>query len=229
MKSEYLLDLSIVDNRLKIRLKEPIDDYSLFTYGDNKNITGRLIIDDNRHISSEQRRKIYALIYDLCMYTGDDYQGYGCEQWKFYFKQEVMNIFNVKEFSLSDCSVTVANYMILTILNFMFDEDIPFRTKTWDSIPTEFPKQMLAIKHKRCVLCGKPADIAHVRAVGAGRNRNKISHVGNYIMTLCRKHHKEQHDRGIKDFANKYHIRPIKVTPEIAKQLHLGKVEKNGQ
>lgn len=224
MKSEYLVDLSVVDNRLKMRLKEPIDDYSLFTYGDNKNVTGRLIIDDNRKISAEQRRKIYALIYDLCLYTGDDYQGYGCEQWKYYFKQEVMNAFSVKEFSLSNCSVTVANYMILTILNFLFDEDIPFRTKTWDSLSDEFPKQMLCLKSKRCVLCGKPADIAHFKAVGAGRNRNKISHVGNYIMTLCRTHHTEQHKSGIKKFMDRYHIKPIKVTPEIAKQFKLGRM-----
>lgn len=229
MKTEYSIDLSVVNNKLKIRLREPIDDYSLFTYGDNKNVTGRLIIDDNRTISAEQRRKIYALIYDLCMYTGDDYRAYGCEQWKFYFKQEVMNIFNVKSFSLSNCSITVANYMILTILNFMFDENIPFRTKIWDSLPSEFPKQMLAIKRKRCVICGRPGELAHWDAVGSGRNRNKINHVGMQAMTLCRDHHQEQHNIGLHEFAVKYHIRPIKITAELAKRLRLGRTLRDEQ
>ena len=140
----------------------------------------------------------------------------------------VETIFGIDEFSLSNCSVTVGNYMILTILEFLFQHDIPFETKTWDSIPNDFPRQMLCIKNKRCVICGKPADIAHYNAVGTGRNRNKINHVGMYIMTLCREHHTEQHKVGIKDFMNKYHIKPIKVTEEIAKQLHLGKVAENG-
>ena len=104
----------------------------------------------------------------------------------------------------------------------MFAEDIPFKFKTWDSIPQEFPKQMLCLKNRRCVLCGRPADIAHYNAVGMGRNRNKMSHEGLYIMTLCRAHHTEQHKIGLKTFIMKYHIKPIKVTKEIAKQLKLG-------
>lgn len=139
----------------------------------------------------------------------------------------VETTFGVNHFSLSNCSMTIGNYMILTILNFLFEYDIPFKTKTWDSIPDDFPKQMLCIKNKRCVICGKPADIAHYNAVGMGRNRNKINHVGMYIMTLCRIHHDEQHHymryKGLNDFFEKYHIKPIKVTEEIAKQLHLGR------
>ena len=144
------------------------------------------------------------------------------EYWKEKFKFMVETIFGIDEFSLSDCSVTVGNYMILTILEFLFQHDIPFKTKTWDSIPNDFPKQMLCIKNKRCAICGKPADIAHYNAVGTGRNRNKINHVGMYIMTLCREHHTEQHKIGIKNFMNIYHLKPIKVTKEIAKELHLG-------
>ena len=115
--------------------------------------------------------------------------------------------------------------MIEAILEFLFDNDIPFQTKTFDIIPDWFPKQMLCLKKKICVICGKPgADIAHVQTVGMGRNRAKINHTGMYIMSLCRECHIRQHQMGISSFMQKYHIKPIKVTKEIAKELHLGVV-----
>lgn len=208
-------------NQITVTLDEKMNVYELQRFANGKQPTVELSIEDGRHISPDQRKKIYALINDLCEYTGDV-----PEYWKEQFKFMVEITFGIDHFSLSDCSVTVGNYMILTILNFLFEHDIPFKTKTWDSIPDSFPKQMLCIKNKRCVICGKPADIAHYNAVGMGRNRNKINHVGMYIMTLCRIHHDEQHHymryKGLNDFFEKYHIKPIKVTEEIAKQLHLG-------
>lgn len=211
---------SINGDTLKIVIDEPMDLYKVNRLADGKKLSVSLKINDNRLISVEQRKKIYALLNDLSCYTGEL-----VEIWKDYFKNEVECLFGLKSFSLADCSKTAANYMILAILNFMFENDIPFKTEIWDSLPSEFPKQMLCLKNKRCVLCGKKADIAHFNAVGMGRNRQKISHVGMYIMTLCREHHTEQHKIGIKNFCMKYHIKPIKVDKEIAKQLNLGVIK----
>ena len=212
--------IGIQGNMLKIVPDEDLDIARVNRLANGKQPTVELKIADNRKISPEQRKKIFALINDLCSYTGDV-----PEYWESVFKYQVRETFGVDEFSLSDCSVTIGNYMILVILNFLFEENIPFKTKTWDSLPSEFPKQMLCLKNKRCVLCGKPADIAHYHAVGAGRNRNKINHVGNYIMTLCRVHHAEQHQVGLRSFLLKYHIKPIKVTEDIAKQFKLGVID----
>ena len=44
-------------------------------------------------------------------------------------------------------------------------------------------------------------------------------------MALCREHHTMQHTIGLDTFMELFHIKPIKVTPEIAKELHLGKVD----
>lgn len=205
-------------NELTVEV-EDIDLYKLQRLSDDKMPTVELTVNDNRRISPEQRAKIYALINDLCSYTGDvpDY-------WKDFFKSQVKDLLNLEELSLSDCSVTAGNYLILTILNFLFEEDIPFKSKIWDSIPDDFPKQALCLKNKRCVICGKRAQIAHYDAVGVGRNRYKISHVGKYIMMLCAEHHKKQHDIGVSFFTTLYHIKPIKVTTEIAKKLKLGRV-----
>lgn len=208
--------------RLTIELDEELDTKKVNTLVNGKQPAVELYVDDGRRISRDQRAKIYALINDLCDYTGDV-----PEEWKERFKFKTQLVFGIDHFSLSDCSVTTANNMILVILDFLFDNDVPFKTKTWDSIPNEFPKQMFCIRHKQCVICGKPAQTAHYTAVGSGRNRNTISHVGMYINTLCEDHHKQQHRLGKESFAELYHIKPIKVTPEIAKQLKLGRKDKN--
>lgn len=207
---------------LEITLEEEMDARRVNTLADGKKPSVELYVDDGRRISRDQRAKIYALINDLCDYTGDV-----PDEWKERFKFKTQMDFGIDHFSLSDCSVTVANNMILEILDFLFNNEIPFKTKTWDSIPNEFPKQMFCIRHKQCVICGKPAQTAHYYAVGSGRNRNKINHVGMYINTLCDDHHKQQHRLGVEGFANLYHLKPIKVTPEIAKQLKLGRIKKD--
>ena len=50
----------------------------------------------------------------------------------------------------------------------------------------------------------------------------KISHIGYQIMALCREHHNEQHNTGIWTFMRKYHIKGVRVTPELAEMLRLG-------
>ncbi|GBG95214.1 hypothetical protein LFYK43_16730 [Ligilactobacillus salitolerans] len=213
---------SVSGNRLEIALDDVLSTQSISRLADNQKPTIKLEIADNRRRSPAQLKKIWALINDLCDYTGDI-----PDEWEQRFKYMVKLHFGIDSFSLSDCSITIANHMILEILNFLFEEDIPFKSKTWDSIPSDFPKQMLCLKNKRCVICGKPADIAHYTAVGSGRNRNHINHVGMYINTLCRLHHVTQHSMGAEKFTEYYHIKPIKVTEEIAKQLHLGRIDKD--
>lgn len=162
---------------------------------------------DNRRISYDQRAKIFALINDLCDYTGDV-----PEIWEKRFKWMTTRTFNLPDYSLSDCSVTVGSYTILTILNFMFEEGIPFKTRTWDSIPDDYPKQRMAIMRRLCVICGKPgADLAHYQAIGR-RSRSKVDHRKFWFMSLCRKHHTEQHTIGIREFIAKYHIKPVKLS-----------------
>ena len=150
------------------------------------------------------------MIDDLCNYTGDE-----PKRWENEFKWRVQVTFGLDEFSLSNCSMTVGNYMILTILDFLFAENIPFRTKLWDSLPQDFPRQRLALKNRTCVICGRPhADLAHYKAVGMGRNRHKIDERKMYFMTLCREHHQEQHNIGIKEFMQKYHLKPLRLSDD---------------
>lgn len=202
--------LGIQGNELRLAVDDSFNLDKVIRFSDGKQPSGELIIDDNRHISRDQQKKIFALIDDLCNYTGDE-----PKRWENEFKWRVQVTFGLDEFSLSNCSMTVGNYMILTILDFLFAENIPFRTKLWDSLPQDFPRQRLALKNRTCVICGRPhADLAHYKAVGMGRNRHKIDERKMYFMTLCREHHQEQHNIGIKEFMQKYHLKPLRLSDD---------------
>lgn len=204
----------VTRNSITFTTEKEIDVYRVHKLANRMQPEGRFEVIDNRRITQSQRGKIFALINDLCDYTGDL-----PEEWERHFKWCVSRTFDIPDFSLSDCSVTTGNLMIEYILNFLFEENIPFRTKTWDSIPSDFPKQRLAIMHRKCVLCGKPADIAHYTAVG-NRSRKLVDHRKLWFMSLCRKHHTEQHTVGIMTFCKRYHIKPIKLSE--SDLIHLG-------
>lgn len=208
----------IVGRFLIIRLNDDPDLTKLLKYKrKGKHIRVKVEAIDDRQISDDQRKKIFALINDFCNYTGD--VQHDAEE---YFKFRTQMSFGIEYFHLSNCSVTTANQMILTILDFLFEENIPFKLKTWEAIPNEFPKQVLAMKNRTCVICGKPnADLAHYRAVGMGRNRHEIDERKMYFMSLCREHHTEQHKIGINSFVKKYHIKPVKLSDEDLIRFHI--------
>lgn len=200
--------LSISGNELTIAVDDVLSIARIRQLSNGKQPSVALTVDDSRHISRDQQKKIFALIHDLCNYTGDE-----PKRWENEFKWRVEITFDVDEFSLSDCSMTVGNYMILTILDFLFEENIPFKTKLWDSLPSDFPRQRLCLKNRTCVICGRQhADLAHFKAVGMGRNRRKIDERKMYFMTLCRQHHQEQHRIGINNFMKRYHLKPIRLS-----------------
>lgn len=169
-------------------------------------------LEDGRSITPDQRKKIFALLRDISDFTGDPID-YTEDLMKGYTR----SIFGLDAYSLSSCSMTTASNMIYTILEFCFRNDIPFKTRTWDMIPNDFVRQWFCLRFRKCVICGKPADLAHFETVGIGRNRYKINELGYHWMALCRIHHVEQHTIGIDSFIQKYHIKPIKLTAE---QLH---------
>ena len=215
----------LTPSELTVRLDSEIDLQQVRKLANGTLPKVQIEVIDNRRISYDQRAKIFALINDLCDYTGDV-----PEIWEQRFKWITARTFGLDDYSLSNCSVTVGNYTILTILNFMFEENIPFKTKTWDSIPSEYPKQRLAIKRRMCVICGKRADLAHYDAVGR-RSRELVDHRDFYFMSLCRAHHTEQHTIGVIEFCKKYHIKPIKLSGDdlvslgVMTRKHLNELE----
>lgn len=178
-----------------------------------------LLFDDGRHITVSQRRKIYAIFREIDSWNGN----YNLFLTKKQVKDEYLNYLGVKKrFSLSNCSIERASNFIEFLLGFCFSFDVPLSSKVVDSIREQYGWDMYCLKYHRCMICGAHADIAHVHAVGIGRNRKKINHEGNSVMALCREHHQMQHNVGIKTFMQRNLLKGVKVTPEIAKMLKLG-------
>ncbi len=69
-----------------------------------------------------------------------------------------------------------------------------------------------------CLICGGVADGHHCFGVGIGRNRKTPKWEDFTIIPLCRKHHQELHQIGIKKFEEKYKINLYKEALKILAQ-----------
>lgn len=158
---------------------------------------------DPFRITDKQRRKIFALVKDIEAHTGQpmDYM-------RHMFIEYVRTYYGYdKRISLSDCTRTQASQIIEVTLDWIFHNDIPLAYKTSDLLKQDKSFLYWSTVNRNCVICGKPhSDLAHRYAVGKGRNRDKINHVGNQVLALCRTHHNEQHQIGMDTFNNKYHL-----------------------
>lgn len=177
---------------------------------------GEIRVDDGRRISSEQRKKIYALCRDISDYTGHDVED---------LKENILKVgFMIKEdrdyFSLSDVDMTTARYFIEYILEFCFEWDVPLDEKTVALAKEVNNYLYLCLRYRRCAVCGRYADIHHhENLVGMGMDRAKHNHEDSRYIALCRTHHTECHTIGHKTFENKYKLAAIKLNAQAIKEL----------
>ena len=159
-------------------------------------------IDDGKKITDKQRRKIFALLNDIYVWSGNPQEDM---RQMFIFYLEMMN--GYENISLRDCSRRVAGELIDLIIEWVFIHDVPLNYKTSDMLKNDRTFLYMSTINRTCVICGtQNSDIAHRYTVGAGRNRNDIDHYGNEVLALCRFHHSEQHAIGIDSFNEKYHL-----------------------
>lgn len=209
---------SIKGREINALMDDDIDTTRLDRLSNKEQPTIEVEVSDNRTITVDQRKKIYALISEI-----SDWSGYMIEkEAPQVMKWTYLSQTGKSMFSLSNCTITEANNYLTWLLDFCFDNDIPFKTRTWDLLPNDYGMQYRCLTHRKCCICGQQADIAHLEAVGSGRNRHEINHDEFHFMALCRVHHTEQHKIGIKTFLQKYHIKPIKLDYEDRKKLRIG-------
>ena len=155
---------------------------------------------DGKKITVQQRKKIFALLNDIYLFTGQPQEDLR-QQFQFYLEM----IKGYEPISLTDTTRRIASELIEVIIAWVFQHDIPLNYKTSDLMKQDQTFLYLATVHRKCVICGKYGELAHYHAVGRGRNRRKIDHTDNRVLALCHFHHKQQHDMGMDSFNAKYH------------------------
>lgn len=176
---------------------------------------GEVRIDDGRRISSDQRRKIYALIKDIANHTG-----HHPEYIKEHMKYEFMEKEDRDYFSLSSVDMSTAKYFIDCLLEFCFEWEVPLSANTVDLAREINNYLYLCLIHRKCAVCGKKADIHHhENLVGMGMDRAKHNHIDSKYIALCRAHHNECHNIGHKTFEDKYKLKAIKLNERTIKEL----------
>lgn len=199
---------------------------NIFHACDRKYDSVEIILPDGRRISPEQRRKCYALIGEIAEYVDGVRNAETIEDTKNMVKWEfILHRMESQErqlFSLSNCDVTTARNFIDYLVWFCVKNDIPMRISPLEYCE-DIAKYIIACLHSRkCVVCGKPADIHHCDGdrIGIGNNRDEVHHLGRKVLPLCRGHHDEAH-HDEKGFINKYHLQTITLDKDLCKKLKL--------
>jgi len=180
--------------------------------------TVEINITDDRHINADQRRKIYATIRDISLYTG-----HNPEELKSIFKADYIAKTGDPWFSLANVDMTTASSFLQHLIDFCLIWGISANDSYLDRSPDVGRYLYMCLATRTCSICGKRAEVHHSGEdrVGMGRNRLKISHLGLLATALCRVHHTEIHTKPEKEFFDKYHIWPIKLDEYLCKKLRL--------
>lgn len=188
-----------------------------------------IILPDGRRISPEQRRKAYALIGEITEYVDGIRNADTIEEQKGLLKMEFMlrrmEATERRMFSLSDCSVTTAKEFITYLIDFIIANDIPTRVPLIDNCDDIAAYMYACTMHRKCAVCGKPADIHHCEGsrIGAGIDRAKVHQLGREVLPLCRVHHTELHTMAESEFVKKYHLQKVKLDEALCKRLKFKK------
>jgi hypothetical protein len=186
---------------------------------------------DGRHISPEQRRKAYVLMSQVAEYIHGVRNADTLEDTKEFLKADFvfnhMQAMQRRLFSLSTVSMNTASDFITYLIDFIIRNDVPSDVSLIENCEDISKMVYACLMNKKCCICGKPCDLHHVQAVGAGRDRKEINHIGLDCLPLCREHHQESHSKGQKSFMDLYHLQPVKIDSKIAKLYHLNTKEKH--
>ena len=165
--------------------------------------------DDGRHISAEQRKKVYATIRDIA-----DYTGYLPEEQKEWLKYLYIQKTGDDYISLSDCSMDQAREFINVILEYAIESGIQLSEQAINRTDDIGKYLYFCIKHKKCAICGQDGEIHHEDAIGMGNDRKTLDDSNHKKICLCRKHHTIAHQMGVERFTKMYKVYGIIVKEE---------------
>jgi len=178
-------------------------------------------IKDPREITREQQKKAHALIGEI-----GEYRGYYPWEAKLLMKYYFCEDERLEFFSLSNVDRTIASAFIDWLIEFCFRENIP-TPDPMQSYCDDIERYLYhCLDYRKCALCNDPADIYHVKAIGMGRNRSTIIHLGCPAMALCRVHHTEAEKIGRDTFYAKHHVYGIPLDEYLCERLKMNTEER---
>ena len=175
---------------------------------------------DSRKITDDQRRMAYALINEIADWAGEEPEVVK-KQMKLTFKvrkyREMLD-----ELSLSDCEQSTASEFIRFLIEVVVEYGVPTHRPLTELCEDIEHAIYACLLQKKCIVCGRKAELHHVDQVGMGGDRNEIEHIGRRCLPLCRDHHDEYHRIGATAFADKYHVvYTVRIDDKIAKAYKL--------
>lgn len=183
----------------------------------------RVLFQDREEISAEQRRKIFAIVRDIADSQFED------REWT---RKTLTADFlrkNIEQLQLSALSLAISGNCdrgtASLFIDYLINVCMEFNVQTKKPLPAYADDLQrytyTALLHKRCLICGKKADLHHVDQVGMGYNRNTKPQLGALVMPLCREHHSEYHTIGRTAFQDKYHAVPVPMDKRVAGKYNI--------
>lgn len=203
---------------------------------DNLSDQVTVIWQDRRTISPEQRSKAWALIGEIAAWAGyltaADKDMVNSNMKINFLVQRAQQLttaaieqIGASQFSLSDVDMTTARLYITFLIDFCIENGVPSKQPLWELADDIEAYVYHCSVNQVCAVCRRKAGIHHVNAVGMGRNRDTINHLGMLHLPLCwgvGGHHQEIEQIGDQRFMDKYHLVAIPIDERIAKihKLH---------
>lgn len=160
---------------------------------------------DSRPLSAKQRRNCYAMIREISAWNGDTPE----ENKKFlkmdFWCGELLQVADTM-FSLSNAPMSIVAAFQSWLARFIVRNDVPTKRPMLEYIDDIDDYVYTCLINKKCPICGKKADLHHVKALGMGMDRTEVIHEGLEVISLCREHHTEVHTIGKSEFFKKYHL-----------------------
>ena len=170
-----------------------------------------------------------GLIHVLLKQFGEEL-GWTMQDMKEYQKEQFALSRDLEKFSTANCDMEMANDFIAFIIEQALENEINLyvlnkhdnRYKSILKVDKTTERYVIAcLRAKTCAICGrKGSDLHHwntiASAVGTYENDDGLK---TPFMSLCRIHHNEFHDKGQKEFEEKYHIEGVWLNPQLVYEL----------
>jgi len=179
-------------NKTILQVATSLSKEEILKYSTTSGLSGEIKFDDKRLISSLQRKKIFATLRDIAMYTG-----YEVEELRQIMQYNFCIEAESEYFSLSSCSLEIAREFTNHLIEFVVMNDIPLAELAIERTDEIGKYLFYCLKHSKCCICNKEGITYTIN-----NKREK--------MCLCDSHYDTAKAKGLEQFNKIYKVYGIK-------------------